>query len=81
MAENVLRLENVTMQFGGVVARLVLADGDIESSGSGWRLTGRNHQIRTAFTHWRDIVSYEHYNDWTFRINGGIFPITDFFTE
>ena len=62
-------------------ARLVLADGDIESSGSGWRLTGRNHQIRTAFTHWRDIVSYEHYNDWTFRINGGIFPITDFFKE
>ncbi len=62
-------------------ARLVLADGDIESSGSGWRLTGRNHQIRTAFTHWRDIVSYEHYNDWTFRINGGIFPIADFFTE
>ena len=61
--------------------RLVLADGDIESSGSGWRLTGRNHQIRTAFTHWRDIVSYEHYNDWTFRINGGIFPITDFFKE
>jgi hypothetical protein len=61
--------------------RLVLADGDIESSGSGWRLTGRNHQVRTAFTHWRDIVSYEHYNDWTFRINGGIFPITDFFKE
>ena len=62
-------------------ARLVLADGDIESSGSGWRLTGRNKQVRTAFTHWRDIVSYEHYNDWTFRINGGIFPITDFFKE
>ena len=62
-------------------AHLVLADGDIESSGSGWRMAGRNKQIRTAFTHWRDIVHYEHYNEFDFKINGGIFPITDFFKE
>ncbi len=62
-------------------ATLVYYDGNPESSGSGWRMTGRNKQIRTAFADWREIVSYEHYNDWTFRINGGIFPITDFFRE
>ena len=62
-------------------AILVFRDGDPESSGSGWRMTGRNKQIRTAFSSWREIVTYEHYNDWTFRINGGIFPITDFFKE
>ena len=62
-------------------ARLVLADGDIESSGSGWRMAGRNKQVRTAFTHWRDIVHYEHYNEFDFKINGGVFPITDFFRE
>ncbi|MBO6040398.1 MAG: leucine-rich repeat domain-containing protein [Oscillospiraceae bacterium] len=59
----------------------VYYDGNPESSGSGWRMTGRNNQVRTAFTHWRDIVHYEHYNEFEFKINGGIFPITDFFKE
>ena len=62
-------------------ATLVCCDGDPESTGSGWRMTGRNKQIRNAFSHWRTIISYEHYNDWTFPVNGGIHPITDFFKE
>lgn len=59
----------------------VYYDGNPESSGSGWRLAGRNKQIRTAFAHWYNIVRYEHYNDFDFKINGGVYPITDFFKE
>lgn len=62
-------------------AILVYFDGNTESSGSGWRLAGRNKQIRTAFAHWRYMVDYEHYNDFTFKVNGGIHNITEFFNE
>lgn len=61
--------------------KMVFYDGDPESTGSGWRQTGRNQMIRTAFSHWYNVVRYDAYNDMEFKINGGVYPITDFYTE
>lgn len=60
---------------------MVLWDGDIESTGSGWRSTTRNHMIRTTFSNWPSVVRYEYYNDVDFNFSGKIYPITYFVAE
>lgn len=57
---------------------MVFWDNDLESTGSGWRETSRNHMIRTTFSNWPDVVRYERYNDLDFNFNGALFPITYF---
>lgn len=61
--------------------RMVLWDGDKESTGSGWRETSRNHMIRTAFSNWPSVVRYERYNDMDFEFAGKIYPITYYVKE
>ena len=61
--------------------KMVYFDGDPESTGSGWRMTGRSQMIRTAFACWQNIVRYDSYNDYELRINGGLHPITDYYSE
>ena len=61
--------------------KMVLSDVDPESTGNGWRYTGRNRMIRTAFSEWWNIPRYDGYNDYDLRINGGVHPITDFYSE
>ena len=45
-------------------AWMVYWDGDIYSTGSGWRLLVKTDQIRNAFFSWRYITDYRHYNDY-----------------
>lgn len=61
--------------------RMVLMDGDKESTGSGWRETGRNYMIRIAFANWPSIVRYERYNDMDFQFGNRIYPIGYYATE
>ena len=61
--------------------KMVYYDGDPESTGSGWRMTGRSQMIRTAFACWQNIVRYDSYNDYELRINGGVHPISDYYSE
>ena len=58
--------------------RMVLWDGDKESTGSGWRATSRNHMIRTTFSNWPNVVRYESYKDLDMDFNGAVLPITYF---
>ena len=44
-------------------ARMVFYDGNIESCDSGWRDTQKNRQIRYAFSNWRHVTDYRHYDD------------------
>ncbi len=61
--------------------RMVLYDGDIESTTSGWRGTTRNKMIRTTFSNWPNVIRYDRYNDLDFNFNGAIFPITYFVAD
>ena len=60
--------------------RMVLY-GDRESTGEGWRATGRNRMIRIAFSNWPSVVRYERYNDMDFRFGDKLYPITYYATE
>lgn len=51
-------------------ANFVLYDGNIHSCDSGWRDTERNAKIRYAFTCWRHVMEYNHYDDVLFDFNG-----------
>lgn len=51
----------------------VLYDGNIHSCDSGWRDTQRNYQIRYAFTCWRHVEDYRHYDDVDFYFDGYIY--------
>lgn len=44
-------------------ATMVFWDGNIQSCDSGWRDTEKNTQIRYAFTCWRNVTGYRHYDD------------------
>ena len=44
-------------------ARMVFFDGNIESCDSGWRDTHKNYLIRYAFSSWRHVTRYEHFDD------------------
>ena len=61
--------------------RMVLWDGNPESTGSGWRETSRNRMIRTTFSNWPFVVRYESYNDLDFEFGGKLFPITYYVKE
>lgn len=47
----------------------VYYDGNIHSCDSGWRDTERNHLIRYAFSGWRHITDYQHYDDVTYNFD------------
>ena len=61
--------------------RMVLWDGDKESTGSGWRETSRNRMIRIAFSNWPSVARYERYNDMDFVFGGKIYPISYYVKE
>ena len=42
-------------------------NGDLESTGNGWRDTEKNHKIREAFAYWRLVESYEGWDRVTFK--------------
>ena len=46
-------------------ANMVYYDGNIESCDSGWRDTMKNYQIRYAFSHWRYVTDYQHWDQFT----------------
>ena len=60
--------------------RMVLY-GDRESTGEGWRATGRNRMIRIAFSNWPSVVRYERYNDMDFQFGNKLYPITYYVKE
>lgn len=59
-------------------AVMVRDDGDIESTGSGWRWTTRNAQIRTTFAAWPDVYEYRDIDDVDFIYYGQIYPLSHF---
>ena len=50
-------------------AYMVFYDGNIESCDSGWRDTEKNHMIRYAFSHWRYVTDYQHYDQVTYDLS------------
>ncbi len=54
-------------------SKLVIYDGSIHSCDGGWRDTQRNAQIRFAFSNWRHVTNYEHYDDVDFDFSGYVY--------
>ena len=54
-------------------AKMVFYDGNIESCDSGWRDTQKNAQIRRAFSCWRHVVEYRHYDDVEFDFSRNVY--------
>ena len=79
--EDLPRLRFLMIKFSGVSEEEYLAwkerlpetrivyfgNGDLESTGNGWRDTEKNHRIREAFAYWRLVESYEGWDRVTFR--------------
>ena len=87
--DNMPELENLLVKYTGLDSeyynswkekrpevRMVLWDGDIESTGSGWRDGLRNHQIRFTFSNWPFVTRYGDYDDVDFEFYGVTYPLS-----
>ena len=56
-------------------AWMVYWDGDIYSTGSGWRALVKTDQIRNAFSSWRYLTDYRHFDDYDVDFSTVRYPL------